>query len=77
MKNVFHRKKCIAGAVEQHVDPPPPPLIKIKNNDKLDKDFVKLKLRRDLTSAKSNLYELKMSLFKNVYPEVFFCPFIT
>ena len=77
MKNIFHRKKWIAAAVEQHVDPPPTPLIKIKNNDKLEKNFVKLKLRRDLTSAKSNLYELKMSLFNNVYTEVVFCPFIT
>ena len=65
MKNVLRWKKWIATAVEKHMDPPPTPLIKSKNNDKLDMDFVKLKLHRDLKSAKLNLYELKISSFKN------------
>ena len=57
--------------VEQHVDPPPTPLIKINHTDNLDKDFVKLNLRRDPTSDKSDLYEFKMALFDNGDPEEF------
>ena len=53
------------SVVEQHVDPPPIPLIKIKHNDKSDKYFLRLKLCKDLTSEKSDLYEFKMALFDN------------
>ena len=35
---------------EQHVDPPPIPLIKSKHDHKLDKDFLKLEWRRDQMS---------------------------
>ena len=38
---------------------------KIKHTDKSYKGFVKLKMRRYLTSEKSNLYEFKMALFDN------------
>ena len=48
------------------------PLIKIKHDDKSDKDFVKLKLRRYPESDQSDLYELKMALFNNGDPEEFF-----
>ena len=48
-----------------HLDPPPIPLIKINHDNKLDKDFVKLKLCRNLTSAMPDLYEFKMALFDN------------
>ena len=51
--------------------------VKIMHNDKLDKDFVKLKLLRDPTSAQSDLYELKISLFDNGGPQAFFCSFVT
>ena len=47
------------GVVQLHMDPPPIPLIKIKHDDKLEKDFVKIKLHRDLTSENSDLYEFK------------------
>ena len=46
-----------------HVDPSLNPLTKGKNNYKLDKDCVKIKLHRDPTSQKSDVYELKMTLF--------------
>ena len=59
------------GVVQVHVKPPPTPLIKIKHDDKLDKYFVKLKLRRDPTSTKWDLYEFKMDLFDNGNPEGF------
>ena len=59
MKNVFHKKKCNVGVVQLHVDPPPPPLIKSKHDDKLEKDFVNIKLRRDPTSEKLDRYEFK------------------
>ena len=54
-----------------HVDPPPIPLIQETHNGKSEKDFVKLKLRRDPTSSTSNFYEFKISLFENGDPEKF------
>ena len=65
MKNVPHNKNWNTGTVHVHVDPPPIIPIKIKNNKKSDKYFVKIKLRRDPTSEKSDLYELKIPLFDN------------
>ena len=76
MKNVFNKKKWSAGVVQLHVDPPPTPLIKIKHDDKSDKNFVNIKLRMDKTSKKSDLYELKMALFENDKPEYFFNLFV-
>ena len=46
-------------------------LIESKNDAKLEKDCVKIKLRRDITSGKPDLYELKMALFENGDPEEF------
>ena len=54
-----------------HVDPTPIPLIKSNNGDKPDKYFIKIKLCRDPTSEKSDLYEFKMALFDNFDPEEF------
>ena len=54
-----------------HVEPPPNPLIKMKHNDKPYKDFVNVKLRRDSTSEKLDLYEFKISLFDDGDPEYF------
>ena len=65
MKKVSHKKKWKAGLLQMHVDPPPTPLIKSNQNDKSGKDFVKLKLRRDQTSAKSNPYEFEIDFFDN------------
>ena len=59
INNVSHKKRWNTGTVQVHAEPPPIPLIKIKNGDKSDKDFVKIKLRRDPKSEKSDLYELK------------------
>ena len=44
------------------VDPTQITLIKSKNKEKLDKDFVKIKLRRDPMSEKLDLYQLKNGL---------------
>ena len=74
MQNVSHYKNWNAGLVQLHVEPPPITLIKGKHNDKSEKDFVTMKLRRDPTSENSDLYEFKMSLFYNGYQEdVFVC----
>ena len=54
-----------------HVDPTPIMLIKETHNVKPDKDFVKLKLRRDPKLSTSVPYEIKMSLFDNGNPEYF------
>ena len=67
--DITHKKKWNVGVVQVHLEPPPTPLIKNKHEDKSDKDFVKLKLRRDLTSDKSDLYEFKIALFDNGNPE--------
>ena len=49
MNNVSRKKMWNAGTVQVHVDPPPIPLIKSKNDDKSDKDFVKIKFCKDPT----------------------------
>ena len=64
-RKFLHKKNWNRGAVQVYVDPPPIPLSKSKNNDKLDKYFVTLKLHRDPTSENSDLYEFKMALFDN------------
>ena len=48
---------------------PSTPLMKVKHDDKSDKDFVKLKLCRDLMSEKSDLYDFKTAFFENGDPE--------
>ena len=53
------------------MEPPPISLIKSKNDEESDKDSVKIKLRRDPASAKSDLYEFKLALFDNGKPEEF------
>ena len=53
------------------MDPPLTPLIKITHDDKLDKNFVKIKLRRYLTSENLGLYEFKIDLFENDNTEEF------
>ena len=71
MRNISHKKNWNAGVVQLHVELPPIPLIKGKHNDKSDKYFLSIKFRRDLTSEKSGLYELKMALFNIGNPEDF------
>ena len=55
----------MTGTTHPDVDPPPIPLIQETHDGTSDKDFVKLKLRRDPMSSTSDLYEFKMSLFVN------------
>ena len=62
MNKVSHKKKWNDWVVQQHVEPPPTTLIKNKHDDKSDKNFVKIKLRRYLTSEKSEIYEFKIYL---------------
>ena len=49
--------------IQVHVEPPTIPLMKGKYDGKSDKDFVKMKLRRDTTSSIPNLYGFRMYLF--------------
>ena len=51
------------GVVQLHVYPPPTPLIKRNDGDNPEKYFVNIKLCRDPTSGKLDLYELKISIF--------------
>ena len=52
-----------------HMEPPLITLVKSNNDDKLDIDCVKMELRRDTKSEKSDLYELEMVLFDKSYLE--------
>ena len=63
-KNVSQKKNWRTSEVQTHVDPPPVPLIKIKNDIKVWKYCVKMKLRRDPTLEKSDLYKLKCPCLK-------------
>ena len=71
IKNVSHKNNWNTGTVQVHVDPPQITLIKSKKDDKSDKYFIKVKLRRYPTSEKSDLYEFKMALSDNSKPEEF------
>ena len=68
MKYVLHNKKCNVGTVQVYMGLPPFMLLKITNDDKSDKDCVKIKLRRYTTSQKLDLYIFKMALFDNGEP---------
>ena len=54
-KNVSHNKSWNLGVMQKHVEPPPTPLIKIKQDNKSNKYFVKIKLRRYTVSSSSDL----------------------
>ena len=56
MMNVSHKKKWYSGTTQVHVEPPLIPLIKINNNNKLNKDSFRIKLRKDLKSENLDLY---------------------
>ena len=53
------------------METPPTPLIKSKHDDKLEKYFVNIQLRRYPTSEKSDLYEFKIAVSNNGDPEEF------
>ena len=53
------------------MEPLSTPLIKIMNETKAEMDDVKIKVCRDPTQEKSDMYELKMALFDNGEPEEF------
>ena len=71
MKNVSSKKGLMTVINHPHIEPPLIPLIQETHDFRLDKYFVKLKLRRDPTSSTLNLYEFKMSLIYNGKPEEF------
>ena len=69
MKNVLHNKDWNWGTNPAHVEPPPILIIKETYNGKSEKDYVKLKLRRDHTSSTMDLYEFNIYLFDQGEPE--------
>ena len=71
MNIVAHKNKCNVGTLQLHVESPPITLIKSKNDEKSDKDYVDIKLCRYPTSEKLDLCELKMALFYNDEHEEF------
>ena len=62
---------CNQGTLKLHVETPKIPLIRSNNYEKPEKCCVKIKLRRDPTSQKSDPYKLKTTLFDNGDPEDF------
>ena len=71
MKNFYHKKMWNSGLTQVHAETPLTPLIKIKHGNNSYKDLVKLKLCRDPTSEKSDLYELNTALSEYGEPEEF------
>ena len=71
MKDILYKNKFNMGTVQVHMKPPPIPLNKSKNNEKLDKFCVKIRFREDPMSQKLVLYEFKKELFDNSDPEDF------
>ena len=71
INNVLYKKIWRTGSVKIHVEPLPIPLIKSKNYMKAEKYCVKIKLRRDHTSEKSDLYEFKITCSDNRKSEEF------
>ena len=59
----FTQENFNTGTVKVHVEPPQIPLIKMINNENSDKYFVNIKLCKDQTSAKLDLYEFRTILF--------------
>ena len=53
---VSHKETWNPGTTQVLVEPPPIPLIKIKQGDKAYKDFVNIKMRSDPKSATHDLY---------------------
>ena len=62
-KKVFHKKVWFTGVVQIHMETLLDQLIKSKNDTKLERYAIKIKLRRDPTSEKSDLYKFKIALF--------------
>ena len=71
MKKVLHKQIWRTGSVQIYVKPPLIPLIKSKNDAKLDKNCVRIKLNRDPRSEKPDIYKFKTALFDNKKLEEF------
>ena len=71
-EELFVSKTFNQGAVQVHIQTLLIPLIKCKNDDKLDKYCVRIKFCRYPTSEKSDLYEFKIDLIDNRELEEFF-----
>ena len=77
MENVSSNKGWMTGMTHPHLDPPPIPHIQETHDGKSDKDFVKLKLRRDPTLYTSDLYEFKCLCLTMAIQREFYCLFVT
>ena len=65
MRNVSLQEYMELRITQVQVETPLTSLLNIKHDDKYNKYFVKLKLRRNLTSVTWDLYEINMALFDN------------
>ena len=73
MKNVSQKNFWRTGAVQIYVDSPLTPWIKSKI-DLMIEDYAKIKLCRNPTSEKLDIYEFKLALFDNDDPKwLLFC----
>ena len=71
MNTFSYHKGWIYRALQIYVDPPHIPLIKSKLDTNLEKYSFKIKLCRNATPQKSDVYEFIMSIVDNGYPEDF------
>ena len=71
MKKISHNKGWMSRKFQIHVDTPPIPLIKSDIDTNLEKDYVKIKLRRNTMLETYDMYDFKMALFDNFEPEEF------
>ena len=62
MKNVLNQKNWNQVVLHMHVETPPVPFIKSNNDNKPDKDCVKIKLLRVTMAENSDLYDFKLTL---------------
>ena len=71
MKKISHNKGWMSRKFQIHVDTPPIPLIKSDIDTNLEKDYVKIKLRRNTMLETYDMYDFKMALFDNFEPKEF------
>ena len=58
----------LSAETQARIDPPPIPLTKAETEEEIERNIIKVKMRRNLSSDTSETYELKMDTFDNGQP---------
>ena len=75
MGKVSHNNIWRTGAVQIYVEPPPIPLIKSRIGLKTERDYVKIRLRRNPTSENLDIHEFKIAFFTMSSQSNSFCSY--